>query len=111
MAAVAVLLFHEPRQAPAVIRRDGRRGLQVAVDRFVSGRLRPIVMSRVGDAIEDDAQDALVGDVDRCRRICVFISTTGAAILMRRNRDVSYWAMAKLERFDIDPKKARPGPS
>lgn len=40
-------------------------------------------------------------EVGRCRRICVFISTTRAAILMRHKRSVSNWATAKLERFGI----------
>lgn len=38
-------------------------------------------------------------DVGRCRRIWVLISTTRAAILMRRKRSVSNCATAKLERF------------
>jgi hypothetical protein len=44
-------------------------------------------------------------DVGRCRRICDFISTTRAAILMRRNRSVSNWATAKLERLGIAARK------
>ncbi|ESZ38799.1 hypothetical protein X731_28120 [Mesorhizobium sp. L2C054A000] len=60
----------------------------------------------MGDAIEDDAQDALVGA--RCRQVQAdfdFISTTRAAILMRRNRSVSNWATGMLERFGIAARK------
>jgi hypothetical protein len=38
-------------------------------------------------------------------RIIVFISMTRAAILMRRRRDVSNWAMRHIERFRINVRK------
>ncbi|MGP0088752.1 MAG: hypothetical protein ACLPKB_02150 [Xanthobacteraceae bacterium] len=39
-------------------------------------------------------------------RIIVFISTTRAAILMRRRRNVSNWAMLHIERLGIDTRLA-----
>ena len=41
-------------------------------------------------------------EVGKCTRIMVFISTTRAAILMRRRRNVSNWATRHIERFGID---------
>ena len=41
-------------------------------------------------------------EVGKCTRIIVFISTTRAAILMRRRRNVSNWAMRHIERFGIE---------
>ena len=41
-------------------------------------------------------------EVGKCTRIIVFISTTRAAILMRRRRKVSNWATRHIERFGID---------
>src|SRR5271165_5601422 len=41
-------------------------------------------------------------EVGKCTRIIVFISTTRAAILMRRRRNVSNWATRHIERFGID---------
>ena len=35
----------------------------------------------------------------------VFISTTRAAILMRRRRNVSNWATRHIERFGIDTRR------
>ncbi|ESX38324.1 hypothetical protein X760_18220 [Mesorhizobium sp. LSHC422A00] len=106
--AAAAVLFGEPRQAPAVIRRDGRRGLQVAVGGFGSGRLRPIFMSRVGGAIEDDAQNTLVGA--QCRQVQTdLVSSRPPArrFLMRRSRSVSNRATAKLERLGTAARKPR----
>lgn len=55
------------------------------------------------DATEDDAQDALVRA--GCRQVQanlgLHLDHARAAILMRRNRNVSNWATAKLERFGI----------
>ena len=41
-------------------------------------------------------------DVGRCTRIIVFISTTRAAILIRRRRSVSNWATRHIERFGVE---------
>ena len=97
------MLFDKLVRRRWVIRRDGRWGLQVAVGGFVSGRLRPIVyVASRGMRLRTMRRMRWSGhDVGRCRRIWVFISTTRAAILMRRNRRVSNCATAKLERFGI----------
>ena len=44
-------------------------------------------------------------DVGRCTRIMVFISTTRAAILMRRRRNVSNCATRHIERFGIETRR------
>src|SRR5208337_1434825 len=44
-------------------------------------------------------------EVGKCTRIIVFISTTRAAILMRRRRSVSNWATRQIERFGIDTRR------
>ena len=44
-------------------------------------------------------------EVGKCTRIIVFISTTRAAILMRRRRNVSNWATRHIERFGIDTRR------
>lgn len=80
--------------------------MQVAVDGFVSGRLPPSLCRELGDAIEDDAQDALVGA--RCRQVQAdlrFHLDHPRSDLMRRNRSVSNWATAKLERLGIAARK------
>ena len=46
-----------------------------------------------------------VQEVGKCTRIIVFISTTRAAILMRRRRSVSNWATRHIERFGIDTRR------
>jgi len=44
-------------------------------------------------------------EVGKCTRIIVFISTTRAAILMRRRRKVSNWATRHIERFGIETRR------
>ena len=44
-------------------------------------------------------------EVGRCTRIIVFISTTRAAILMRRRRKVSNWAARHMERLGIETRR------
>ena len=44
-------------------------------------------------------------DVGKCTRIIVFISTIRAAILIRRRRNVSNWAMRHIECFGIDTRR------
>ncbi len=44
-------------------------------------------------------------EVGRCTRIIVFISTTRAAILMRRRRRVSNWAPRHIERYGITSRR------
>lgn len=59
--------FPKPRQAPGLLRRDGRRGFAGCGRRVRFGGLPPSLCRELRDAIEDDAQDALVGA--RCRQV------------------------------------------
>ena len=74
------------------------RGLRVAVGGFVSGRPSPVVyVASRGIRLSTMRRMRWSGHaVGMCRRIWVFISTTRAAILMRRKRSVSNCAPAKL---------------
>ena len=68
------------------------------------GASRPVVqVTRRGMRCRAKRRISCAGhEVGKCTRIMVFISTTRAAILMRRRRKVSNWATRHLERFGID---------
>ena len=82
-----------------------RAGLRVERG-IVNGRgaSRPVVqVTKRGMRCKARRRVSCAGhEVGKCTWIIVFISTTRAAILMRRRRKVSNWATRHIERFGID---------